>query len=137
MNLLFEILFLASLLSFVCCEEDLVISLTKDTFNATIKDVQATIVEFYTPCTLLSHSPLFTLSLIHEPARMSCICFICFLPSFTLGCGFCQKLAPELAQAAKELKPRGYSIYKVDCQQEEELCHEHDIQGYPSIKTFM
>lgn len=52
-------------------------------------------------------------------------------------CGHCQALAPEYAAAATELKNDGVVLAKVDASLENELAHEYDVQGFPTIYFFV
>lgn len=45
------------------------------------------------------------------------------------------KLAPEYELAATELKGN-IPLAKVDCTENEALCQEHKVQGYPTLKVF-
>ncbi|KAJ3046905.1 protein disulfide-isomerase precursor [Rhizophlyctis rosea] len=45
-------------------------------------------------------------------------------------------LAPEYEKAATELKSDDIPIAKVDCTVETEICEEHKIQGFPTLKIF-
>lgn len=50
-------------------------------------------------------------------------------------CGHCKKLQPEWEGAAKKLK-NAVKLGKVNCDEEQALCQEFRVQGYPTIKYF-
>ncbi|KAF9952508.1 protein disulfide-isomerase precursor [Mortierella alpina] len=56
---------------------------------------------------------------------------------FAPWCGHCKALAPEYEIAATQLKEHGIPIAKVDCTEQTEVCKEHEIQGYPTLKVFV
>ena len=55
---------------------------------------------------------------------------------FAPWCGHCKALAPEYESAATALKDKNIPLVKVDCTEEADLCKEHDVQGYPTVKVF-
>lgn len=55
---------------------------------------------------------------------------------FAPWCGHCQALAPEYEAAASELKEKNIPLAKVDCTEEADLCKEHGVEGYPTLKVF-
>lgn len=52
--------------------------------------------------------------------------------------GHCKALAPEYEQAATILAGSNNEIAlaKIDCTEENDLCSDHDIQGFPTLKVF-
>ncbi|KAH3672923.1 hypothetical protein WICMUC_003977 [Wickerhamomyces mucosus] len=55
---------------------------------------------------------------------------------FAPWCGHCKALGPEFAQAADELESKDIKLAQIDCTEEEELCQEYGIRGYPTLKVF-
>ncbi|KAF5102699.1 hypothetical protein D0Z03_000374 [Geotrichum reessii] len=55
---------------------------------------------------------------------------------FAPWCGHCKRLAPEYEIAATELKEQNIALVEVDCEQNQALCAEHKIQGYPTLYVF-
>ena len=55
---------------------------------------------------------------------------------FAPWCGHCKALAPEYETAATELKTKNIPLVKVDCTAEADLCQEHGVSGYPTVKVF-
>lgn len=55
---------------------------------------------------------------------------------FAPWCGHCKALAPEYETAATELKEKNISLVKVDCTEEQDLCQEYGVEGYPTLKVF-
>ncbi|RKP22750.1 thioredoxin-like domain-containing protein, partial [Syncephalis pseudoplumigaleata] len=51
-------------------------------------------------------------------------------------CTHCKAMAPEFVAAAAELKDDNVRLAEVDCTAEAELCQEHGVQGYPTLKVF-
>ena len=56
---------------------------------------------------------------------------------FAPWCGYCKQLAPEFTKAANSLNETNPNIKlaQVDCTVEEELCMQHEIRGYPTLKV--
>ncbi len=55
---------------------------------------------------------------------------------FAPWCGHCKALAPEFKAAAHILKDDGIAVAQVDCTENQELCQEHEVRGYPTLKVF-
>ncbi|CAO3643397.1 unnamed protein product [Cunninghamella blakesleeana] len=55
---------------------------------------------------------------------------------FAPWCGYCKALAPEFKEAADTLTQQGFNVAKVNCENEEELCVEHDVQSFPTLKVY-
>lgn len=55
---------------------------------------------------------------------------------FAPWCGHCKALGPEYAQAADVLEAKDISLAQIDCTEEQELCQEQGIRGYPTLKVF-
>lgn len=51
-------------------------------------------------------------------------------------CGHCKSLAPHYIEAAAALESKNIPLAQVDCTEEQDLCMEHGIRGYPTIKVF-
>ncbi|KAJ2666566.1 protein disulfide-isomerase precursor [Coemansia sp. RSA 1199] len=51
-------------------------------------------------------------------------------------CGHCKSLAPEYEKAATTLKEENIGLAKVDCTEEQALCEEMEIPGFPTLKVF-
>lgn len=57
-------------------------------------------------------------------------------PVFAPWCGHCKALAPEYEEAATSLKEKDIKVVKVDCTEEADLCQQHGVEGYPTLKVF-
>ncbi|KAI0053547.1 protein disulfide isomerase [Auriscalpium vulgare] len=55
---------------------------------------------------------------------------------FAPWCGHCKALAPHYEEAATALKDKNIKIAKVDCVDQADLCQEHGVQGYPTLKVY-
>lgn len=55
---------------------------------------------------------------------------------FAPWCGHCKALGPQYSQAADILEAKEIPLAQIDCTEEQELCQEHGIKGYPTLKVF-
>ncbi|KAI4735968.1 disulfide-isomerase, partial [Aureobasidium sp. EXF-8845] len=55
---------------------------------------------------------------------------------FAPWCGHCKSLAPEYEEAATTLKEKNIALAKIDCTEEADLCRDHGVEGYPTLKVF-
>ena len=55
---------------------------------------------------------------------------------FAPWCGHCKALAPEYEEAATTLKEKDIALAKIDCTEEADLCKDHGVEGYPTVKVF-
>lgn len=56
---------------------------------------------------------------------------------FAPWCGYCKILGPEFSKAADILNEShpAIKLAQVDCTEQEDLCHKHEIRGYPTLKV--
>merc|ERR1711872_735255 len=60
-----------------------------------------------------------------------------FIKFYAPWCGHCQKLAPVWDELAKSFeKDEQVKIAKLDCTQQQSLCQEHEVKGYPTLAYF-
>ncbi|PSK41153.1 protein disulfide-isomerase domain [Candidozyma pseudohaemuli] len=56
---------------------------------------------------------------------------------FAPWCGYCKILGPEFSKAADILNEShpNIKLAQIDCTEQEDLCHKHEIRGYPTMKV--
>lgn len=57
---------------------------------------------------------------------------------FAPWCGYCKVLGPEFSKASNILNEThpNIKLAQIDCTENEQLCQQHQIRGYPSLKVF-
>ncbi|KAF2481787.1 thioredoxin-like protein [Neohortaea acidophila] len=55
---------------------------------------------------------------------------------FAPWCGHCKALAPEYEEAATTLKEKAIPLAKIDCTEQQDLCQQQGIDGYPTLRVF-
>ncbi|EAT83174.1 protein disulfide-isomerase [Parastagonospora nodorum] len=55
---------------------------------------------------------------------------------FAPWCDHCTALAPEYETAATTLKEKDIKVVKIDCTEEQDLCQEYGVMGYPTLTVF-
>nr|OQO15965.1 Protein disulfide-isomerase [Rachicladosporium sp. CCFEE 5018] len=55
---------------------------------------------------------------------------------FAPWCGHCKALAPEYEEAATSLKEKSIALAKIDCTENQDLCQDFGVEGYPTLKVF-
>ncbi|GKY93142.1 protein disulfide-isomerase tmx3 [Mayamaea pseudoterrestris] len=56
-----------------------------------------------------------------------------FLKFYAPWCGHCKQLTPVLEQVAPQLQGK-MAIGTIDCTQQKQLCDQHGVKGYPTLK---
>lgn len=76
-------------------------------------------------------------TLVEFYAPVSNLNFILYL--FIKWCGHCKNLAPEmhkLGEVISKDKPTDVRVAKVNCDAERDICSQHGVNGYPTLKFF-
>ncbi|CCF57677.1 hypothetical protein KAFR_0D00300 [Kazachstania africana CBS 2517] len=55
---------------------------------------------------------------------------------FAPWCGHCKNLAPEYVKAADILQEKGIPLVQIDCTEDQDICMEQNVPGYPTLKVF-
>lgn len=56
---------------------------------------------------------------------------------YSSGCGHCKSTKPEFVKAAEKFADELMVAFgAVDCTNDQELCANYDVKGYPTLKYF-
>lgn len=62
--------------------------------------------------------------------------FLAHCLSLFVACGHCKTLAPLYEDAAKQLQDKKVAMFELNCAENLDFCQNHEIKGYPTLKSF-